>query len=134
MHIPSSSTVVPAGALVFWFVLLAVKHVVADFYLQTPWMAFGKDQRTGWFPPLLIHCLIHGALLTVLLVALRPHLWCLGLIDFAIHITIDRVKGIVISAGRITPAKRVFWPLLGIDQALHHLTGFALTLVIVANS
>ena len=46
------SSSVPVGALVGWMVLLTVKHIIADFVLQTAWMAHGKDQKTGWALPL----------------------------------------------------------------------------------
>src|SRR5690349_2864653 len=48
---------VPVTALVGWMLLLTFKHIIADFVLQSSWMAIGKDQKTGWALPLLAHCL-----------------------------------------------------------------------------
>src|SRR5579863_14105 len=61
LSFPPMSASVPLGALIGWMVLLTVKHIIADFVLQTSWMAIGKDQRTGWFLPLLSHCGVHFA-------------------------------------------------------------------------
>jgi hypothetical protein len=128
------SSSVALGGLVGWMLVLTVKHVAGDFLLQTNWMAKGKDCRTGWALPLLAHCAIHGALTTVLVAAVHPGLWFLGLVDFAIHITIDRIKGMLASRGGITLGHRWFWWLIGIDQALHHLTDFFLAIFIAANA
>ena len=88
------SSSVPVGALVGWMLLLTVKHVIADFVLQNSWMAIGKDQKTGWALPLLAHCLVHLAVSMVLILIIAPRFWFVALIDFAIHITVDRAKGI----------------------------------------
>ena len=120
---PPSVTV---ASLSLYVVLLAAKHVLCDFPLQSPWMALRKDQATGWAKPLFAHCLIHGLATTALVLALTPGLWFLGLVDFAIHVLIDRGKGMITSRKNLTPDDRPFWLVLGVDQALHHLTGFGL--------
>lgn len=127
------SSSVALGTLVGWMLVLTFKHVVADFLLQTNWMAAGKDRRTGWALPLLAHCAVHGVLTTALVAAAQPKLWFVGLVDFAIHITIDRLKGLMASRGGITIGHRWFWWLIGVDQALHHLTDFFLAIYIAAN-
>ena len=96
-------------------------------------MAVGKDRAQGWALPLLAHCLIHGALTTLLVAAVAPRLWFVGLIDFAIHITIDRAKGFIVARFGVTQDHVAFWWLIGVDQALHHLTGFALAILLAAN-
>src|ERR1700716_4088339 len=50
---PTMSSAVPVGALVGGMRVLPAKHIVADFFLQNSWMAFGKDQKTGGGLPLL---------------------------------------------------------------------------------
>ena len=89
------SSSVPVGALIGWMLLLTFKHVIADFVLQTSWMAIGKDQKTGWALPLLAHCLVHLAVAMVLILIVAPRFWFVALIDFAIHITVDRAKGLL---------------------------------------
>ena len=129
------SASVPVGALIGWMLLLTVKHVIADFVLQNSWMAIGKDQRKGWALPLLAHCLVHLAVALVLIVMVAPQFWFVALIDFAIHITVDRAKGFVASRFGVTQEKQHpwFWTLIGVDQALHHLTGFGLATFMAAN-
>jgi len=114
--------------------LLTFKHIIADFVLQNAWMAHGKDQKTGWALPLLVHCLIHLAVAMVLLLILAPKFWFVALIDFVIHITIDRAKGLTSSTFGLTPEHPWFWTLIGVDQALHHLTGFGLSIFMAANA
>ena len=129
-QMPSSVSV---DAMVLWLVLLTLKHLVADFLLQTSWMANGKDARTGWAAPLLTHCAIHGVLTTLLIAILQPKLWFLGLIDFTIHLAIDRTKGLCVSTFNIGPDHRWFWWAIGIDQALHQLTNCGLALILAVN-
>ena len=129
------SSSVPVGALVGWTLLLTVKHIIADFVLQTSWMAIGKDQKTGWALPLLAHCLVHLAVAMTLILIVAPKFWFVALIDFAIHITVDRAKGFCASRFGVTQENHHpwFWTLIGVDQALHHLTGFGLSIFMAAN-
>ena len=133
MSFPPMSSSVPLGALIGWMLLLTVKHVIADFVLQTSWMAIGKDQKHGWALPLLAHCLVHLAVAMVLILIIAPRFWFVALIDFAIHIAVDRAKGFCVSTFAVKPEHQWFWWLIGIDQALHHLTGFGLSIFMAAN-
>jgi hypothetical protein len=129
-HLPSTVAVAP---LIVWMLILTVKHVIADFLLQNTWMAMGKDAKTGWALPLFVHCTIHGVMATVTFAALAPRFWYFGLVDFVIHITIDRAKGWCVAHFNVTNDKKWFWWLIGIDQALHHLTDFGFALAIAGN-
>ena len=62
MMLPAIPTTVPVAPLIAWMLVLTVKHIICDFVLQNSWMAMGKDARTGWALPLLVHCAIHGAM------------------------------------------------------------------------
>jgi len=88
------SSSVPVGALIGWMLLLTFKHIIADFVLQNSWMAHGKDQKKGWALPLLVHCLIHLAVALPLILIVAPKFWFVAVIDFFIHITVDRAKGL----------------------------------------
>ena len=129
------SSQVLVGALVGWMLLLTAKHIIADFMLQNTWMAIGKDQKTGWALPLLAHCLVHLATALLLIVMVAPRFWFVAFIDFFIHILIDRAKGICASSFGVTleSGHPWFWTLIGVDQALHHLTGFGLSIFMAAN-
>ena len=127
------SSSVAVGALIGWMLVLTFKHVIADFVLQTSWMALGKDQKTGWALPLLAHCLVHLAVSLVLILMIAPRFWFVAFIDFAIHIVVDRAKGLCSSSLGVTQEHPWFWTLIGVDQALHHLTGFGLSIFMAAN-
>jgi Protein of unknown function (DUF3307) len=129
------SSSVAVGALVGWTLVLTVKHIIADFVLQNSWMAIGKDQKTGWALPLLAHCLVHLAVAMALILMIAPRFWFVAIIDFLIHITVDRAKGFCASTFGVTheAAHPWFWTLIGVDQALHHLTGFGLSIFMAAN-
>ena len=127
------SSSVAVGALIGWMLVLTFKHVIADFVLQTSWMALGKDQKTGWALPLLAHCLVHLAVSLVLILIIAPRFWFVAFIDFAIHIVVDRAKGLCSSSLGVTQEHPWFWTLIGVDQALHHLTGFGLSIFMAAN-
>jgi hypothetical protein len=133
MVFPSVNSTIALDALGFWVLLWTAKHVMADFVLQTKWMALGKEARRGWALPLLVHCAIHGALALGLILILQPRLWFLALADFAVHLAVDRCKGFVVATFALTPARSLFWWLLGVDQAIHHLTNFALAVVLAVN-
>lgn len=136
MLLPSLSSSIAVGPLAGWMAVLTVKHVIADFVLQSSWMAIGKDQKTGWALPLLAHCLVHLAVALALILIIAPRFWFIAFIDFAIHIVVDRAKGICASTFEVNQEHQHpwFWTLIGVDQALHHLTGFGLSIVMAANA
>jgi len=70
-----------------------------------------------------------------LILIVAPRFWFVAFIDFAIHITVDRIKGIFASHYGVTMENEHpwFWTLIGVDQALHHLTGFGLSIFMAAN-
>jgi hypothetical protein len=133
LSFPPMSATVPVGLLVGWMLVLTFKHIIADFVLQNSWMAIGKDQKRGWALPLLAHCLVHLAVATALILIIAPRFWFVALIDFAIHIAVDRAKGLCASTFEVTVEHPWFWTLIGVDQALHHLTGFGLSIFMAAN-
>ena len=91
-----------------------VKHVIADFVLQTSWMALGKDDKTGWALPLLAHCLVHLAVAMAVIWIIAPRFWFLAFVDFVIHITVDRAKGLCSSTFDVTQDHPWFWTLIGV--------------------
>ena len=70
-------------------------------------MAIGKDQKTGWALPLLAHCLVHLAVALALILIIAPRFWFVAFIDFAIHIIVDRAKGLCASTFDVTQEKSV---------------------------
>lgn len=125
--LPLSSAAWFAGVML----AMAVKHYVADFVLQTDWMARGKERHDGWLAPLAAHAGTHA--LGTLLVALvfRPTLWWLALCDFPIHACIDKAKTSVSHRTRWPIADVRFWWLMGFDQLLHQVTNIGLAVALL---
>ena len=112
-------------------VAFAVKHYVADFLLQTGWMARGKEKPRSWAVALSLHVLCHAGLALLIILVAAPHLWWLALVDFGVHFVIDRGKARIAAAYRWQPSQPQFWWLLGFDQLLHQLTNIGLVVAIV---
>ncbi len=76
------------GLLIFF----QLKHLIADYFLQTKYM-LGKF-KPGWdfLLPLLAHVGVHGTLTLGIVLLVAPHLWWLCLVDMIIHFFMDRVK------------------------------------------
>ena len=127
---PSFDTPVPAGAFALLLLAFAVKQLGADFLLQSNWMAQGKERSSAWLAPLCAHTGLHG--LGTLLIALmvKPALWWLALVDFAIHTAIDRGKALIGQRTHFPATDARFWWLIGVDQFLHQVTHIGLALVL----
>jgi len=122
-----------ASHLVIWAVaLFIVKHLLADFVLQTSWMAKGKERARGWAAPLGAHIAVHagGTLLISLLMA--PQLAWLALVDLVVHGAIDRCKTLIQQRYHLQVGQAAYWWLFGVDQTLHHLTHLAFAVFIAA--
>lgn len=113
-------------------VAFLIKHFLADFLLQTDWMAAGKDRPKGWLLPLAAHAGVHGVMTAALFLAIAPPLAWLGLADMLIHGAIDRLKSLSTRRKALTPRQTAFWWLFGLDQSLHHLTHIGLAIVLAA--
>ena len=121
----------PVWALAILVTVFASKHYVADFLLQTNWIAAGKECQTGWVLPLTAHAGCHGLFTLAIALAIRPTLWWLGPLDFAVHFLIDKGKATVGHAAQLTPQQEKFWWLLGLDQYLHQLTNIAISVALL---
>lgn len=104
----------------------AVKHLAADFLLQTNAMARGKERSRGWLVPFLSHLAWHGGSTLALVLAVAPRLWWLAGVDVAVHGVIDRCKTLAAHRGGWRPDQPQFWWLLGLDQCLHQVTNIGL--------
>jgi len=145
-------------------VLYQIKHFVADYLLQTPYML--KKFLPGWdfALPLAAHAGVHALFTLGIMLLLAPHLWYLCLLDFAAHFVIDRVKAGPKYLGRYkalmaaefkrvintythandsdakTAAKEklrgntLFWIALGADQMFHHLTHYVIIYIVAMDS
>ena len=116
--------------------ILLVKHMVADFYLQTAFQYLNKG--TYGHPGGLLHAAIHVALTPLVYLVLAPAslLLALGIAvgEFAIHYHTDWLKDQLTHRNGWTPSDRGFWHALGADQLVHGLTYLAIVGALVAAS
>lgn len=127
------------------FILLVVyqiKHFVADFPLQTPYM-LGKFKDEGWVGPLSAHAGVHAGFTFLIVTFACTDLmfaFAAALFDFIIHFTMDRIKASPRLLGQYQALSKAdymrgasptqlrsntfFWWSLGFDQAIHHLTHY----------
>jgi hypothetical protein len=122
----------PSQLPTFWLclavLLFLAKHLIADFLVQTGWMAVGKEGATGWLLPLAVHAAIHAFGTLIICLALARALFWFSGVDFIVHSLLDRTKGLLRRRYAATPGPSVFWRLLGVDQTLHGLTRFIFAL------
>ncbi len=118
--------------LLLLYVLFRVKQFTGDFLLQTDWMALtkGKPGKEG-YRALFSHTGIHAAGTFLLALIFAPALWWLGLVDFVIHSSIDRLKGLFTYKKGWTPQQTIFWWTFGLDQEAHNFTHLAYIVIIV---
>lgn len=113
--------------------LLQIKHMLADFFLQTPWML--QDRGRAVHPGRAFHCLIHagGSALAFLLVGVPfGVLLFLVIAEWAVHYLIDWGKGRWSDRHAHTPVEAGYWRAFGADQMLHQLTYLAMLWAVVA--
>ena len=121
---PLTATMTSLLVLLFLF---QIKHMFADFYLQTPRMLsdrgryvhMGRAQHAG------VHAV--GSALVLLIVGSSVTLVLpLILAEWVAHYHIDWAKGRWSDRTCHTPADAGFWRAMGADQALHQMTYLAM--------
>lgn len=105
----------------------AVKHFVADFVLQSSWMAMNKHKYfhpAGWS-----HAMIQGVGTYLAVIAFVTPLTALvvGLLDTIIHHFVDFCKMNITRHHKLAPSDYSFWFWIGVDQLLHYTTYIAIT-------
>ncbi len=108
-------------------VLLQIKHLFADYFLQTPRML----SRRGVYLHLgrAEHALLHAILTFLSLMIIGAPLVfssVIALIEWGVHFHIDWLKGRHAEARQYTPADAAYWRAFGTDQLAHHLTYVAI--------
>lgn len=119
-------------------VVFQLKHFLADYPFQTPYM-LQKFKLRGWVKPLAAHAGVHALLTLMIAIWFSRFAILLALFDFIVHFAMDRVKASpnllgryrALSAGEFPTAtdeqragNRYFWWALGLDQMVHHLTHY----------
>ena len=115
-------------AVLVLILLLQIKHLIADFFLQTPAML--KDRQVYWHMGRAAHAGVHavGSIIVFLLVGTPMSvLVTLVVLEFIVHFHIDWGKAKFTEDRKLTPTDAAYWYANGVDQALHHFTYLAMT-------
>lgn len=122
----------PMMLLVLVF-LFEVKHLLADFYLQSSGMV--RLKGTYGNPVGASHSLVHAAITPVILALLTPLgpglIAALAVFEFVVHYHTDWFKDRLTKRGGYTPAQKTYWILVGLDQFVHRLTYLVILLVVL---
>ena len=108
-------------------VALQVKHMVADFFLQTPRMLVDRARYTHLGRTQ--HAAIHGGLSVVCFVVIGAPLSLVVIlcaVETVVHFHIDFVKARHSDAAGHTPVDSGYWRAFGLDQLAHQLTYVAM--------
>ncbi|WP_406648056.1 DUF3307 domain-containing protein [Aliisedimentitalea scapharcae] len=115
------------GTVLLLLCALQIKHMFADYYMQTPKMLSGRGEylHMGRAQHAGIHAI--GSFLVLVLFG-APFLFSLVLagIEWVVHFNIDYCKARYSDAKQYTPTQAGFWRAAGTDQAAHHLTYIAM--------
>lgn len=112
--------------------LLQLKHMLADFYLQTPVML--ANRSVYLHSGRALHCFFHvvASALCFLIMAIPFSAFILILIaEFILHFHIDYGKGVWSDRAGHSPADASYWRAFGADQFLHQLTYLGMVLALV---
>lgn len=117
------------------FVLLVVfqiKHFIADFPLQFPYMLRKFSPHWDFVLPLSLHSAVHAFMTLAICLVYSPRLWWLAVVDFVVHFVMDRIKSGPRYLGRYNDIRTTsYWVALGFDQMVHHLTHIYIVWVLV---
>ena len=116
--------------LLLVLVMLATKHVIFDFFLQTSYQ--WKNKGIYGHPGGLLHAGLHAlGTCAILLVVTSTVLMTIGIVvgEFVLHYHIDWAKEQIGHRMQWGPQQDAFWRAIGIDQWLHQLTYVGIVLV-----
>lgn len=111
------------GSVLLLLAGLQIKHMFADFFLQTPkmlagrcaYMHSGRAQHAG------VHVL-GSVIVYVLFGAPVVFILVLALLEWIVHFHIDFGKALYSEKKELDPKQAKFWQAMGADQALHQLS------------
>lgn len=129
-------------------VIFQIKHYLADYPLQTPYMLRKFLPNWQFVLPLAAHSGVHALFTFLIAMLIKSELAIqLAFFDFAVHFTVDRIKadpGLLgrfkaLSAKEFPTAteeqkkhNNYFWFALGADQFMHHITHYIIIYFLLA--
>jgi hypothetical protein len=115
------------GTVLILICLLQVKHMFADYFLQTPKMLSGRGEylHMGRAQHAAVH--VAGSAIAFLIVgAPWPFILAICAFEWVVHFNIDWAKARWSDVKGYDPHQPGFWRANGLDQALHQLTYVAM--------
>lgn len=112
-----------AGVILSALVLLQIKHVVADFFLQ-PRYVWANKGRYG-HPGGILHALVHIVLSLPALIFLGASASLIGLVcivEGLVHYHVDFAKERLTRKLALQIDRPGYWYLFGLDQGMHQAT------------
>ncbi len=114
-------------------VCFQIKHFVADYLLQPPWLIRGKGHLDC--PGGYVHAGVHaiGSLPALLVAGLSvgPLLLLLAA-EYLVHFAVDHSKARISMGSDKGPTTAAYWALHGADQLIHQLTYLAMAFAAIA--
>jgi hypothetical protein len=108
--------------------LFQLKHFIADFVLQSPYIL--DNRRFYGHPGGLLHVAIHlvGSLIALLIVGTSfSVVAALLIVEGLVHYHLDWAKDNIVAWRDLSPRDSGFWYATGLDQGLHQLTYIGMT-------
>lgn len=115
------------GAVLLMLCLLQIKHMFADYYLQTPKMLSGRSEYLHWGRAQ--HAGVHvvGSVFVFLLFgAPWSFILIIAALEWVVHFNIDFAKASYSDKKQLSPTQAAFWRAAGLDQFMHNLTYIAM--------
>jgi len=113
--------------------VLAAKHVVFDFFLQS--LRQIENKRIYGHPSGLWHAAGHAVGTCLAFVVVTPSVGVgIGIVvaEFGLHYHIDWLKEQIVHRWKLHPQQKAFWVAFGIDQWLHQITYVGIAGVLAA--
>ncbi len=121
------------NAVLLAFVMLAVKHTIADYFLQTSYQFLNKG--IYGHPGGIIHAGFHALLTLPVFLILPPSSLALAIAiiagEYVVHYHLDWSKEQLVKRYKLSQADPWFWHLFGIDQLAHFLTYVAIIAILI---
>ena len=115
------------GAIVVMLCLLQIKHMFADYYLQTPKMLTGRGEylHMGRAQHAAVH-VVGSVLVFILFGAPWSFILIIAALEWVVHFNIDFAKAAYSDKKKLEPTQAAFWRAAGLDQCMHNLTYVAM--------
>jgi len=115
------------GTVLLLLCLLQIKHMFADYYLQTPKMLSGRGTyfHLGRAQHAAVH-VVGSIVIFILFGAPLGFILVIAALEWIVHFHIDFAQASLSDKQGLQPNQAAFWRAAGLDQCLHNLTYIAM--------